>query len=273
MLFLVPLLSLLLAPPSQGAPAESEVVRGVVMEKGTRRPLPGALVAIDGAASGESDEAGRFAVWATPGPHALAVSLPQFEPLFRSITVTGEGAAEVVRLAPLDAGPRYETVVEARADASARALSGEEARGNPGALGDPFRALASLPGVAQVLWPAAGYAIRGANPGNTGFFLDGLRVPALFHLALGPSVIHPYLIDEVDFFPAAPPARFGRYVAGGVSARTLAPPADRVRASADVRLYDAAAIATSGFDDACGAVAAAARYSYTGALFSLLSSD
>jgi hypothetical protein len=41
----------------------------------------------------------------------------------------------------------------------------------PGSLGDPFRVIESLPGVSQVVWPLAIYAIRGANPGNTGFFV------------------------------------------------------------------------------------------------------
>jgi hypothetical protein len=28
-----------------------------------------------------------------------------------------------------------------------------------------------------------------------------MRVPALFHFALGPSVVHPYLIERIDFYP------------------------------------------------------------------------
>jgi len=53
--------------------------------------------------------------------------------------------------------------------------------------------------VSAVTWPAAVYAVRGANPGNTGFFLDDVRIPALFHLALGPSVLHPYFFGGMDF--------------------------------------------------------------------------
>src|SRR5690349_5145502 len=70
------------------APASSpRVVRGVALERGTRRPLPGAQVTIDGAIAGESDPDGRFAVPVIPGPHALGVSLPGFVPLYRAIAV------------------------------------------------------------------------------------------------------------------------------------------------------------------------------------------
>ena len=78
-----------------------------------------------------------------------------------------------------------------------------------------------------------------SNPGNTGFFLDSVEIPTLFHLALGPSVIHPYFFGGLDFFPGGYPARFGRYVGGIVTAETRAPPADQAHASVDVRLFDA----------------------------------
>ena len=46
-----------------------------------------------------------------------------------------------------------------------------------------------------------------------------------------------------------------------------------MHASADVTLYDAGGIVTAPLDDGRGSVAVAARYSYTGALFSLLAAD
>ena len=41
------------------------------------------------------------------------------------------------------------------------------------------------------------FFIRGAPPGNAGYFLDGVRVPLLFHVGAGPSVVHPALIVRV----------------------------------------------------------------------------
>src|SRR5206468_8736724 len=130
--------------------------------------------------------------------------------------------------------------------------------------GDPFRVVESLPGVSQVAWPLAIYAIRGANPGNTGFFIDGVRIPALFHFALGPSVIHPFFLKEIDFYPGGYPAQFGRYTAGIVNAPTTAPPSDRIQVSAVARLFDAGGFVVSPFDQGRGSVAVAGRVSYTG---------
>jgi hypothetical protein len=261
---------------SAQAPAVTEpvvMVRGVVLEQGTRQPLPGAVVSIADATD-ETDEEGRFSLAVGQGRWELTVQLTSYAPVVQSITVGATDLEQVVRLSPSDAWPRYETVVRP-ADQGSRPteVSGDEARASPGTLGDPFRVIGSLPGVAQVIWPAAIYAVRGANPGNTGFFLDGIRVPALFHLALGPSVIHPYLIGEIEFHAAAPPARFGRYVSGVVSATTADAPTDRVHASADVRLYDAGGAAASGWNGGRGTVMVGARYSYTAALFSAIQSD
>ena len=160
--------------------------------------------------------------------------------------------------------PREEPSVE---------LRGPELTTTAGSLGDPFRTIESLPGVATVAWPAPIYAIRGSNPGNTGYFLDDLQVPLLFHLLLGPAVIHPALFDGMTFYPGGYPARYGRYVAGIVAARTRAAAEDRLRATAEVRLYDTGALVSVPFPDGNGGAAAAFRYSYTGLLLSLLRSD
>ena len=97
-------------------------------------------------------------------------------------------------------------------------------------------------------------------------------MPALFHFALGPSVIHPYFFEGLQFFPGGYPARFGRYAAGIISADTRPPADDRVHAAVDVRLYDAGALVSAPLPGG-GAVAVAGRYSYTGPLLSLLSRD
>ena len=59
-----------------------------------------------------------------------------------------------------------------------------------------------------------------------------MRVPALFHFALGPSIVHPYLIDKLSFYPGGYPARLGGYVSGAVAAETAAPPRDIARFTA-----------------------------------------
>jgi hypothetical protein len=262
------------APAAAGTPALVPL-HGCVLEAGTRRPLGGGAVTVDAVAAGTADDDGCFTVRVRAGPHRVQVQALDHQSADVRVDVArGTGTDVVVRMAPQQTGERYETtVVASHEEVPHVGVSGDEARRVPGASGDPLRVLGSLPGVSQVVWPAAIYVVRGANPGNTGFFLDGIKVPALFHLALGPSIIHPYLIDTLDFYPGTYPANYGGYVAGIVSARTAPAPVDRVHAAADVTVFDAGGLMTAPWDDRRGTVAVAARYSYTGALFSLLQTD
>ena len=261
------------APPP---PVAALPLGGRVLEKGTRNPIPGASIVVDGAVAGQSDADGRFDLKLPAGEHAITVQIGGRDVVASRVTLAPDRPAEdqIFRVLLPGTGVRYQTTVRAtRTEIVQVAVSADEARQAPGTGGDPLRVIGLLPGVQQIAWPITLYVVRGANPGNTGFFLDGIRVPELFHLALPRSVIHPYLIDGVDFYPGGGPANFGPYVSGIMAARTAPPPADRVRASADVTVYDAGAIATAPWDGGRGTVAVAARYSYTGALFSALALD
>jgi hypothetical protein len=249
---------------------------GKVLARGTRQPLVGASVSIavgDGTrASGETGSDGSFVLEVLPGQHQLRVQCPGFVPTTRQVTMAADTGDFVVRLEPRTEGERYETVVTAETpEAESVPLKKEELVHTAGSLGDPFRVVESLPGVAQTTWPLPFYAIRGANPGNTGYFIDGVRAPALFHFALGPSVIHPFFIQDLEFFPGGYPVSYGRYVSGIVSANTATPDTDRLHVSADVRLFDAGGIAASPFDNGKGTFAVAGRYSYTGLILSAFS--
>jgi TonB family protein len=164
------------------------------------------------------------------------------------------------------------TVVGERSAAAVRSLSREEVRQMPGAFGDPFRAIEALPGVTPVASGLPFFYVRGAPPGNVGYFLDGMRVPLLYHVAIGPSVIHPGLIERVDLHAGGYPARFGRY-AGGIVSAELARPQPDAYGEANLRLFDAGALASAGFDGGRGTALLSGRYSYTALLFSLLVPD
>jgi TonB family protein len=86
----------------------------------------------------------------------------------------------------------FEVVVRGKRAEPGRtaSLSRAEVRQIPGAFGDPFRAIEALPGVTPIVSGLPFFFIRGAPPGNVGYFLDGVRVPLLFHVGIGPSVVH-----------------------------------------------------------------------------------
>jgi hypothetical protein len=147
-----------------------------------------------------------------------------------------------------------------------------EVRLLPGAFGDPFRAIDMLPGVTPLASGLPYFYVRGAPPGNVGYFLDGIRVPLLYHIGLGPSVIHPAIVDRVDLYPGGYPASFGRYAGGVVSGETREP-LPEWHGEANIRLVDAGAMLSGPFDEGRGSFFVAGRYSYTALLLSLISSN
>jgi len=157
-------------------------------------------------------------------------------------------------------------------------IEGREVRIVPGAFGDAFRALEALPGVTPIVSGLPYYFVRGAPPGNTGFFIDGVRVPGLFHLGIGPAVMYPALVDRVDLYKGAYPVSFGRF-AGGIVAAETTRPADRMRADWTLRLFDAGALVEAPWgkhgenETAPGTALVSGRYGYPGLLLSIFAPD
>lgn len=164
---------------------------------------------------------------------------------------------------PPDERPLEVTIRGDRRPAGQTTLSDAEVRALPGAFGDAFRAVEALPSVVPVVSGFPYFFIRGAPPNDNGYFIDGVRVPLLFHLGIGQAVIHPGLIDRVDFFPGTAPASYGGVV-GGIIAGQTKEPAPALRGQANLRLVDAGALVESPVAGHRGSVLVAGRYGYPG---------
>lgn len=143
---------------------------------------------------------------------------------------------------PLQAESRavFETHVAAEAHAPGPhiSVSGEALRTTPGTLGDPFRVIGLMPGVATPVPVLPLYVVRGASPGMSGFFLDGMRLPQLFHMFVGGGVIHAGLVERIDFLPGAYDVTLGRFAGGVIRAETRPARGDGQHLEAELRLYD-----------------------------------
>lgn len=301
--------ALRLAAPTEPAPPEpsgteavaSEEVglarlRGRVLVYGDRDPAAGArLLPKDGSAPIDTDENGEFSSKLAPGSYAFIVRAPGFEDLEAEVALAdGQDLQMEFFLQPSLDGQGYRTVVEqeqAVAVSSTR-LEGREIHEVPGTRGDPLSVVTTLPGVSRLAGFLPYIVVRGAAPGNTGYYLDGARVPILYHVAIGPSVIHPYFIEGVDFYPGGAPVRLGRFTAGLVEGTTRPARRDRVHGEVDVRITDAGAlvevpISRPVLDRNCrrtkkrrecekgaprGALTLAGRYSYTAGVLSIVQS-
>ncbi|HVU03075.1 MAG TPA: TonB-dependent receptor [Polyangiaceae bacterium] len=159
-----------------------------------------------------------------------------------------------------------------RPEVAASRLGRAEVRQMPGAFGDPFRAIEALPGVTPIVSGLPYFFVRGAPPGNVGYFLDGVRVPLLYHVAAGPSVIHPALVDKVDLYPGGYPARYGRF-AGGIVAGETRPPANELHGEASLRLVDVGGLVEAPLfgEHVTGLVSG--RYGYPGLILPLFAPE
>ena len=148
----------------------------------------------------------------------------------------------------------------------------EEARLIPGAFADPFRVAEVLPGTAPILSGLPYFFVRGAPPGNVAYLIDGIRVPLLFHVGAGPSVISASLVERVDVIPSAYPARFGRS-AGGIIAGETTALSNVARGQIQARAFDASGLLEVPFANDRASVLVAGRYSYVQPLLDKVSPD
>ncbi|MCC6525332.1 MAG: TonB-dependent receptor [Polyangiaceae bacterium] len=189
----------------------------------------------------------------------------------------GDPGASEPAAQPAEPEPEAEAPIEVEVEGvkhppSVSSLTRNEVRQLPGAFGDPFRAIEIMPGVTPIVSGLPFFYVRGAPPGNVGYFLDGVRVPYLFHVAAGPSVVNPAVVERVDLYAGGYPARFGRYAGAIVAAETTAPRSDW-HGEGSIRLVDAGALVEGGFDEGRGTALLGGRYSYTAGLFSLISPE
>jgi hypothetical protein len=161
---------------------------------------------------------------------------------------------------------------ERRQELGSTFIPREDARRIPGTFADPFRVTEVMPGVAPILSGIPYFFVRGAPPGDVGYLIDGIRVPLLFHVGAGASVISPALVERVDFLPSAYPAPLGRYAGAIVSGETtaLSPVA---RGEFQARAFDSSGMIEVPFADGNGSVMVGGRYSYAQPLLSLIGED
>ncbi|HVR62568.1 MAG TPA: TonB family protein, partial [Polyangia bacterium] len=267
-------------PPPAAAPAElgpprTAVLRGKVIELGTRAPVGGATVSAvvgDRTYAADADARGRFRLPLPPGPARVSVYAASHNPFLQQETLAPQQELAVTYLVERDRYDPYEIVVVGetrREEVSRITLRGAEIQQVPGTFGDPFRVIQTLPGVSSVVSLLPFPVVRGASPSSTGFLLDGTRVPLLFHLLSGPSVIHPQFIDEIQFFPGGAPAPYGGYTGGIVDGRTARARPDEHLLDFDLNLLQVGGFVRQPLPIIGATVTAAGRYGFPGLLLSL----
>ncbi len=188
------------------------------------------------------------------------------------LTRTAAAQAQAPAAAGDDASGETEVTVHGKKlpsrDAGSDRIDAQQARAIPGTFGEPLQAVQSLPGVVPMASGLPFFYVRGAPPADTGYFLDGIPLPALFHIGPGPSVVPAAMLDRYDLFPSSAPARYGRAI-GGIIAGELSEPSPVARGEASVRLFDASALVETPFNDGKSTALVAGRYGYPDLLLSV----
>jgi outer membrane receptor protein involved in Fe transport len=201
-------------------------VDGVLHLAGARgAPAVGVRVVVAGQ-SQLTDALGHFAFRAVPpGAQVLTVTGADVHVAEQALTVVaGEALHLELFTEATEAPPVVPGVVgfyrRERDEVLRRTISAEELRTLPGTMGDPLRAISNLPGAVRTPLDAGWLLVRGGDPRDTGVYIDGTRVPLVYHLGGFTSVVHPGFIERVDFYPGGQSARYGRATAGAVDLLT-----------------------------------------------------
>ena len=158
------------------------------------------------------------------------------------------------------------------APAEAFALREAETDAVESALGPAFATSESMPGVVPVFSGVPYLIVRGATPAGSLNYYDGIPVPSLFHLALGPSITDPGLAGSTRFAAGAASVRYAAHLGGvldraGPDARTQARPARHLHLS----LLDAGGLLS--LPTADGAFSASWRFGTPGLMLRALGID
>jgi TonB family protein len=206
---------------------------GRVREAGTREPAENVVLRVLNANDEERfatiDAEGRFSfVGLTPGDWVLTVESPGYDELNTPFTVK-EGSVATLDLFvkptrpwELDEDVSEVVVVEqqaAAAEVSERVLTTEDIRYLPGTGGDIIKAVQNLPGVARPPFNTGQLLIRGTAPEDSAYYLDGARLPGVFHFSGLSTVINGDILEDVALLSGNYSTRYGRTLGGLVDLR------------------------------------------------------
>ena len=252
-----------------GARAQAlATVAGRVVDRATKGPIAGAVVAI-GNELAATDDNGAFTIALPRGRYTIAVSAPFLKDATQPLLLAGD-VAVVIEVDPADetGGERIEIIDIAPTAPGETKVDAKTARAVPGG-GDAGKIVQSMPAVARPPAGSSEIVVWGAAPRDTRVFVDGVPVPALYHLGGYRSAVGNDLVGEIRLTPAAFGADRGRAIGGVIDIGIDDPSSQRIprwRAQVDVLdgalagktrlgpITVAAAVRQSWLDRAIGAV-------------------
>jgi TonB family protein len=256
-------------PPEEGvgpAPEPPVNFSGRALERGTRKPLASAEVALpELQRTTSTDEQGRFSFRGVPnGTHEVLVILSGYDRFRTRETITEGQETQATYYVRRRIFSQYETVVRSereRKEVTRTTLQAAEIQKIPGTQGDTLKVVQNLPGVARPAFNGGQLVIRGTSPNESGVFLDGQRIPLLYHFGGLTSVYNSELLDAVDYLPGNFSGYYGNITGGVVNVRSRAPRMDRFHGTVGIGLLESNLVLEGPLTENLG-IALAGRRSY-----------
>lgn len=215
--------------------AQTQTIRGVITDKETGQPLPGASVLLlnsDPIHGTASDIEGKFKLSGVIiGRHDLKFSFVGYKEIIISNLIVDAGRESVLNIqmeekvmevseAVVTASKQKDKALNEMATVSGRQFSVEDTRRYPGTLSDPARMAQNFAGVTNSNDQRNDIIIRGNSPSGLLWRLEGIDIPSPNHFSAqgttgGPiSILNNNLLKNSDFFTGAFPAEYGNATAG-----------------------------------------------------------
>jgi TonB family protein len=250
-------------------------LEGVVRDRFTKKPTPGVTVTVDGKQQATADENGHFSFEdVTPGKHTITIAGPRLTPISTEETIEPEkrltvnyGVEPKEEAKPGEAAEEeadLEIVVVAskiKKEVVSTEIQAEEGRRVPGTQGDTLKVVQNLPGVARAAFGSGQLVVWGAAPKDTRVYVDGVRIPLLYHGGGLRATVNSELVRAINLAPGGYGPEYGRGLGGLVTVDTRALRSDGVHGYVAADVVDASAMVEAPLG-AKTRVAVAGRKSY-----------
>ena len=271
--------------------------KGTVLEKGSRKPIPDALVIVSfldrvnaisdiplkqylkqiGSFSGQkleegsiltrTNDKGEFVFKSLP-PINIKVSFPVSgfrDASFFELLKPKELTTNLYRLYK-ESYDDYEVTVYGKAERKQVAksvLSVSEIKRIPGFGGDAIKVVQALPSVARPSFLSGQVIVRGSSNQDTRYFFNGISIPRLFHFGGIRSTIHSSLVSSLELYPGGFNSVYGGAVGGIIELVGREAKTDRWHGELDVSVIDANFL-LEGPINSQHSLTVSGRYSYLG---------
>jgi TonB family protein len=228
------------------------ILTGVVRSRPGGEPLANVELSLDDGTKTTTDAEGRFTFAdLAPGRRRVLLSRSDLKALqTEEELVAGQKLEAIYEIELLPVGGSDEpsddleiviTVPKLVKQTVSTKIEADEGRRVAGTQGDVLKIVENLPGVARATAGSSAIVVWGAAPEDTRVYVDGMRVPLLYHYGGLRSIVHTDLVQSVELIPGGYGAAYGRGLGGLVVVATRDPASDALHGSLQLDLMDAGA--------------------------------